>query len=195
MIRLTRFHSFLIPAWAVLIAGGFCFLLKYETTPGRAAAAETRWPAGATSLVPFAGKSTLIMAAHPECPCSRATLTELAELTAKYPNRLACYVLFVPAGSITAADCRASALWQQAAAIPGVTPLVDQEKLSITSFHAHTSGQVLLYDAAGNLQFSGGVTAARDHAGPSDGTDAITLFLTTGKATPARTPVFGCSLE
>jgi len=67
---------------------------------------------------------------------------------------------------------------------------------------------VLLYDAAGALRFSGGITAARGHEGDSMGAAAILSLLSA--ASPAVTaalapearqtalraaPVFGCPLE
>ncbi|HVT80728.1 MAG TPA: RedB protein [Phycisphaerae bacterium] len=195
MGRRAKLHSVALATWAALVGAGFFFLLKYEVTPGRAAAADASWPAGVSEMLPRDGKPVLIMAAHPECPCSRASVAELAELAARFPGKFSCYVLFEPAGSITPEGCRASALWKSAAAITGVTPLVDEKKLAVRAFHARTSGQVFLYDARGRMQFSGGITSGRDHVGPSDGTDAINAFFTSGRALPASTPVYGCALE
>lgn len=194
MTRTVKLQSVFIAAWVALMCAGFAALLRYEITPGRAATPDNAWPAAAV-LQRDPGKPTLIMAAHPECPCTKASMAELEELAARNPGRFTGYVLFEPAGPITPEVCRQSALWKRASAIAGVTPLVDESRLATRLFGARTSGQVLLFDAAGRLQFSGGITAARDHVGPNDGAIAIASFLTTGKAAASFTPVFGCALE
>ena len=61
-------------------------------------------------------------------------------------------------------------------------------------FHAETSGQTALYDATGNLLFSGGITSARGHEGDNDGRAAVVSLLTSDGAEERETPVFGCPL-
>jgi len=62
-------------------------------------------------------------------------------------------------------------------------------------FGAQASGQTMLYDAAGNLQFSGGITASRGHAGDSPGRSAILSIVNTGNSDWTHTSVYGCSLH
>jgi hypothetical protein len=85
-------------------------------------------------------------------------------------------------------------IWRSAAAIPGVTVSHDPGGAEARRFHGATSGQALLYDAAGRLIFNGGITGSRGHAGDNAGRNAITSLLMKGAAERARTPVFGCSL-
>jgi hypothetical protein len=85
-------------------------------------------------------------------------------------------------------------LWRDAAAIPGVHPIEDIDGGEIRKFGAATSGQVLLYDASGRLQFNGGITASRGHAGDNDGRDAVASLLRSGRAPLHTAFVFGCSL-
>src|ERR1051326_4081838 len=81
--------------WGAGSAIAYEALLRYESTPGRpVTSAPEDWPA-ATGLSRIPGKAALVMAAHPECPCSKASLTEIAELLARHPKDLAVYVLFV----------------------------------------------------------------------------------------------------
>ncbi|MGA2600220.1 MAG: hypothetical protein ABSH09_24905, partial [Bryobacteraceae bacterium] len=87
-----------------------------------------------------------------------------------------------------------SDLWRDAAAIPGVQNIEDREGLEIRRFGASTSGQTLLYDAAGRLAFNGGITAARGHLGGNDGLDAVISIVESGIAQRHAAPVFGCSL-
>jgi hypothetical protein len=81
-----------------------------------------------------------------------------------------------------------------AAAIPGVTVVRDDEGVEAGRFRAATSGQTMLYDAAGKLLFSGGITSARGHEGDNAGRAAVVSLLTTGEAGREGTPVFGCPL-
>ena len=62
---------------------------------------------------------------------------------------------------------------RDAAAIPGVLTFRDEDGDEARRFGAATSGHVMLYDAAGRLHFSGGITPARGHEGDSLGRDAV----------------------
>lgn len=137
------------------------------------------------------------MLAHPLCPCTRASLGELSLVMAKAQGRLDAFVLFLkPEG--TGKDWEQGELWRAAAAIPGVTVLRDEGGAQAERFGAVTSGQVLFYDAGGTLRFSGGITAARGHAGDNAGRAAVEALL--GADAPPREgmaghAVFGCALD
>jgi hypothetical protein len=129
---------------------------------------------------------------HPECPCSRATVAELARLMARVGDRIDVHVLFVrPAG--LARDPVGSPLWKSVALIPDVDLRVDDGGVTAARFGAVTSGQVLLYDVEGSLRFAGGITSSRGHEGDSDGLDALE-GATRGARGHATASVFGCSL-
>src|SRR5205823_6234038 len=85
-------------------------------------------------------------------------------------------------------DWERTDLYRQAAAIPGVTICRDEEGAEARYFHAATSGQTLLYDEAGRLLFSGGITAARGHEGDNDGQQTLIALLndSTAKHTTIR---------
>jgi hypothetical protein len=101
-------------------------------------------------------------------------------------------LFYKPAGE---ADAWAKTdLWQSAAALPGVTVLADDDGREAQRFNSTTSGQVVLYDTAGRLLFSGGITGARGHAGDNAGRSAIVALLNRGVAAHKETPVFGCAL-
>ena len=86
-------------------------------------------------------------------------------------------------------------LWRSAARIPGVAVLSDLNGTEAHLFEAQASGQTMLYDAAGNLQFSGGITASRGHSGDSPGRSAILSIIDTGNSSTSHTSVYGCSLH
>jgi len=111
---------------------------------------------------------------------------------AQVQGRVTAYVLFVkPPGS--AENWEKTDLWQSAANIPGVSVVVDDGAEALR-FHAVTSGQTALYDVAGRLLFSGGITGSRGHAGDNAGRSAIVSLLNTGEAEQTETSVFGCDL-
>jgi hypothetical protein len=92
------------------------------------------------------------------------------------------------------AEWTQSALWQAAAAIPGVEIVADHDRRIAAQFGSSTSGQVHLFDREGRRIFSGGITAARGHAGENPGRNYV-VALTRGEVCAATpTPVFGCSL-
>jgi hypothetical protein len=84
--------------------------------------------------------------------------------------------------------------WETAAAIPGVRVRADEDGAAAKLFGAETSGHVLLYDAAGTLCFSGGITASRGHQGPSAGSEAILEAMAGHRPSRERAQTFGCPL-
>lgn len=179
-------------AWVLLIGIGLGLLWQYENSPGPDEAAPYRWPGG-SQIQLATDRATLVMLSHPHCPCTRASMGELARLMAQTQGRATAYVLFLkPAGS--SEDWEKTDLWQSAASIPGVKVLVDNEGVEAGRFHAVTSGQTVLYDSEGRLLFSGGITGSRGHSGDNAGLSALVSLLNTGEAASAETSVFGCPL-
>jgi hypothetical protein len=179
-------------AWLACVAFGMRVLLRYESTPGRVGAVGVNWPA--VSAIPRTEpKPALVMFAHPHCPCTRASIGELAQIMADTGGKLDATVLFIkPKGAGT--DWDDTELRRSAAAIPGVKVLTDPDGSEARRFGAETSGHTLLFDGTGALLFSGGITASRGHAGRNDGESAIISAVNGKQTTRERTPVFGCSL-
>jgi hypothetical protein len=108
-------------------------------------------------------------------------------------DKVEAKVLFIkPAG--TQEGWEKSDLWHSAAVIPGVTVISDINSTEARLFRAKTSGQTILYDSEGRLQFSGGITGSRGHSGDNVGRSAIVSILTQGVAQRTSSFVFGCSL-
>jgi hypothetical protein len=188
----TTWLSVLGILWLAAVGAGLRALWDYENAPGVAAEPADHWPAN-SPIARVPGRTTLVMLAHPHCPCTRASISELALLMAQCRGRLDAHVLFVkPAG--LPEHWERTDLWRRAAAIRGVQVSCDPDGKEARRFHAATSGQVLLYDANGQLRFRGGITAARGHAGDNAGRSALVALVTSGTAPRAQTPVFGCSL-
>lgn len=178
--------------WIVAVAFGLRGLLRYESTPGRIGVVGGNWPA--TSAIPRSGPNpTLVMLAHPHCPCTRASIGELAQIMADTHGKLDAYVLFTkPKGA--GAEWDDTELRRSVAAISGVTVLTDSDGREASLFGGETSGHTLLFDRAGALLFSGGITASRGHAGRNAGESAIIAAVNGKRSDRARTPVFGCAL-
>jgi hypothetical protein len=190
------FGAILVAAWASAIAFGAARLWRFDGTAGAAARPPLEMPPAA--LVP--GKTALpklVLLIHPKCPCSRATIGELARLMAQCNGKLLVTVLMLrPENAV--AGWEKTDLWRDAAAIPGVKVVADEGGEQARRFGAVTSGQALLYGADGRLLFSGGITESRGHSGDNAGRDVI-LGLVLGSQRPdatrtLSTPVYGCPL-
>jgi hypothetical protein len=191
--------ALLAATWAASTAFGLSCLWTYESTPGRPAHPPRAWPQGArVTLAP--DRPTLILLIHPHCPCSRATLGELAALMTDCRDQLAATVLMLrPDG--TPAGWAHTDLRDSAAAIPGVNVFADEQGADSRRLGAATSGQALLYAPDGRLLFAGGITASRGHRGENAGRAAITTLVLPNRSAapaavpaPAQTPVYGCPL-
>src|SRR5437762_652596 len=107
-----------IAAWAGVAAWGFHALAREDFTAGPAGSPAPTWPESAT-LLRDPRRPTLVMFAHPRCPCTRASLDELAEVMARAPGRFRAYVVFFEPEAADRAWARGRS-WDKAAAIKGV---------------------------------------------------------------------------
>lgn len=178
--------------WASLAGAGLWWLWSYENAPGLAAMPPGEWPS--SSRIQLAtDQPTLVMLAHPHCPCTRASIGQLASIMAHSQGRLRAYVLFLkPKGSSD--DWQKTDLWQSASHIPGVNVINDSDGDEARLFSAATSGQAMLYNTQGRLLFSGGITGSRGHFGDNAGQDAIVAIVNTEIPVRTETSVFGCPL-
>lgn len=178
-------------AWLATVGTGTVLVTRYKGTPGAQADAPPRWPAD-SAIARATDRPTLVMLAHPRCPCTRASIGELAELVSRVGDRLSTKVLFVVPDGVDRAWTDTD-LWRSAAAIPGVELIRDARGAEAHRFGAETSGQALVYDASGLLVYRGGMTPARGHPGSPVGRDRLAALVLSGK--PASNPVFGCALN
>jgi len=179
-------------SWLSLVGLGLWLLWGYENTPGIAAEAPRQWPAD-SRIQPSQDHATLVMLAHPHCPCTRASIGELASIMAHSQGRLSAYVLFIKPEGFSA-DWEETDLWQTSSNIPGVTVIRDGDGREAHLFHAETSGQTVLYDPHGRLLFSGGITGSRGHFGDNAGQTSIVSLVNAEVPNRTETAVFGCPL-
>lgn len=178
--------------WLTVAGGGLLLVADYANSPGIAANPSLEFPAD-SQIRRFPDRPTLIMLVHPHCPCSRASIGELAVLMAESEKPVMTYVLFLKPSGFTD-DWEQTDLWRSASEIPRVNVMQDEDGREARFFDAITSGQTFLYDADGQLLFKGGITSARGHSGDNTGRSVILSFLNKGKAGQTETDVYGCPL-
>lgn len=182
-----------VSLWFLLILSGAHALLRYESTPGAPGTPPAIWPSR-TGIVRPPGKFTLVMLSHPDCPCTRASLAELESVIARTQGQLVGFIVFSKPGS-SRAEIESSDLWHLASRIPAITPLDDQRGTASQKFHGYVSGQTMLYDPAGRLIFSGGITSGRGHQGDNAGAEAVIRRVNGDGQAPKSAAVFGCALH
>jgi hypothetical protein len=179
--------------WVLAVTAGLRDMLNYEDGPAEPGEPPTEWPNGSViSRKP--GMPTILLFAHPKCPCTDATIGELSLLMTRLQGKAIAAVFFWRPVNVPDA-WEKTKLWQSAEAIPGVSVFSDVGGVEAKRFGAQASGQTILYDGSGRMRFSGGITASRGHSGDNAGRSAIISFVTTGSAQTERISVFGCSLQ
>ena len=181
-----------IALWLVATAAGLKGLLDYQTAAGSPANPPESWPTSANFPIAHRGP-TLLVIAHPRCPCTRATIEELAKIMARARGSIGASVIFVVPRGLDPKWAETD-MYRAASAIPGVHTYLDTDGEIARRFGAATSGQALLYGADGRLRFAGGITMGRGHGGDNPGSDAIVSIINSHSVKLASTPVFGCEL-
>lgn len=177
--------------WIAAVALGLRSLFQYENTPGPVGAISPEWPS--TQIERASDRPTLVMLAHPRCPCTVASVAELAQIMARLQGKVeACVLLVKPNES--GPDWEGTNLQRSAEAIPGVKVIFDPDGMEARRFGAETSGHTLLFGVDGHLLFSGGITASRGHAGDNAGESAIVALVNQQIPAQTQTLVFGCAL-
>lgn len=181
-----------VMGWVLATIAGIAALAAYAGRPGDVGRAPDTWP----SEAPFAhstSRATLVVALHPGCACSKATVAQLARLAARDAERLDIVALTATYPEFPADD---DVLRAALAAVPGVRRVSDPRARIAARFGALTSGHAVLFDASGRVRFTGGLTSSRGHEGDSAGLDFVRAYLEGPQpATAAVTaPVFGCAL-
>ncbi len=180
----------IVSIWVVLVGFAFTALLAYHNMPGDRSDHATVWPAN-NSMKMDTQRANLVVFIHPQCPCSVATLNELARIQSICGVRLNIQVVFY---------CPSDMHWEdtskvrQALAIPNVQITNDVDGKLAERFGALTSGHSFLYSSDGRRIFSGGITPARGHEGENLGRSSIVKYVLEGKITCEKTNVFGCPI-
>lgn len=178
--------------WFVMVAALTAAMIEYSSTPGKTEIHPLEWPQNG-SLTFSKETSTLLMFAHPHCPCTKASLEELSKLMAKCRGLVSGFVILsVQEG--TPDGWAETDIKRIASNISGIKVVIDKNSVLTRKFGCQTSGSTLLYGRDGRLLFHGGITLARGHEGDNAGRIAIQEILHGRTAQHNSTPVFGCGL-
>ena len=182
----------LFGAWGVAVVVGMLLMGAYAARPGDAGAPAARWPAG-SELRLDGRRPTLLFFLHPRCPCSRASLAELAVILDRCGGRISAHaVLFGPRRGRE--DWVLPEFAAALAEMPGLAVSADRGGEEARRFGVATSGHVLLYDTRGELVFSGGITPGRGERGDNLGRAALLGRIVGTRGECPENPVFGCPL-
>lgn len=189
----SSFLTFLLIAgWIIAIGISGTALLRFAGTAGATGTAATQWPV--TSGLPQPRElPALVMFLHPHCPCSRASVANLARLAARLANRVRITVVLVAPPGVNESWVHGS-LHDAVQEVPTVTIRIDRNGREARLFGALTSGQTYLYTGGGDCAFAGGITPLRGHEGDNPGIDAILSLALTGSSDTSTWPVTGCPL-
>jgi len=179
--------------WIAAALGGSLYMFVYESRPAPRSALAQVWPEQ-IGLARNPGGFSLVMAVHPKCSCTRASVAELNKLMLGFAGRVHAVALVIKPFELPD-------LWSESDVtarlreIPNVEMVRDLGGAKAGAFGAQSSGQILLYDPAGQLVFDGGITAFRGHEGPSVGGETLKQLVAGTGVAGTHTKVFGCSLK
>jgi hypothetical protein len=180
--------------WLAGIAYGSAVMWQFQRKAGENAAAPIYWP-DASRLSLAKNGPTVVMFAHPRCPCTRASVSQLRELLSSTIGKPGSVYVLVLRPHEFPEGWEKTDVWRNAASIPGVTVLSDVDGVEATRLGALTSGQTLVYDTAGKLVFRCGITALRGEVGDSLGSRSLEAVLAGHAPSSGVTPVFGCPIR
>ena len=183
----------LISIWLAATCGGLIAVARYDHRASARAASGPRWPPS-TPLAFKPGVYNLVLSIHPQCSCSKATLSELEEILARSGGKLRVHALVVlPRNSPE--EWRRSDLVEQLRALPDTAVFFDPDSDEAAHFGAMTSGDCIVFAPGGEKCFHGGITRSRGHAGDNAGKQTVLALIAGKAAAGSETPVFGCSLN
>jgi hypothetical protein len=192
MNRKTLITAALIGAaliWVATVGTAFQAIRRFETTPGRAAAARLMWPA--SSRIQRSPDWTLVMLIHPHCSCSRASVQELQAVIESAPSLHPTVLVYRPTGF--ARGWEQTDVFKSASRLRRTRVIIDEDGREAKLFGGFTSGQTFLYDRNGALRFAGGITSLRGHAGINKGRTGI-VDIVSARVARGTHPVFGCAI-
>jgi hypothetical protein len=177
--------------WLGCLGAGFSLLEQHAAKAGRSFSPTDEKQFFAAHRQ--GNRPLLVMAVHPRCPCSRASLGELGDLLAR--SRGACDALllqYVP--DVRGDDWPADSISPELGGIK-TKVVLDRGGRLAAALGAVTSGHVVFFDAEGKVRFAGGLTLSRGHRGRAPAQDAILQVLAGVPPKVTSAPVFGCALE
>lgn len=176
--------------WLVAVVTGSAALSQYKRQAGEVGETPRQWPSDSGVQRPTSG-AVLVIAVHPRCGCTEASVSELARLLGRVGGAVVHTIELVVDPD---PEWETSSLRGRLAAIAGVALVADHGGVEARRFGAETSGHTLLFADDGTLKYSGGITASRGHEGDNAGALSIVDALNGLVPVTQGAPVFGCDL-
>ncbi|QYK47960.1 MAG: hypothetical protein KF838_14360 [Phycisphaeraceae bacterium] len=196
----TRSLAAIVCLWLGTLGIGIGFIEHYANRPGPIGPEPAGHESAAREQAP---RPLARMYVHPRCPCSRASLLELAALMSS-PGVEADVEIHVYRPADAPDDWAKGRAWRIAEQIPRARVLIDPEAARAHADGALTSGHLVVRTAAGSVAFSGGITRSRGQQGHSPAHERVLPLLraqrdsddtlTLARVTPEASPVFGCQI-
>ena len=175
-------------AWIGVVAVAGATLLNHAYQPSKTPS-ESK---GAVSLKPSRSYK-IVLFAHPFCPCTRATLTELSESLARLSHDVSVTIVFVSRG-LNQEDVTSSSTFRMAGMLPGAKVVIDSGAEEASRFGATTSGEAFAFDPSGHMIYHGGLTPGRGHQGDAAGQTQLEQIIAAGGSRFCTAPIYGCQL-
>lgn len=188
-----------VAAWLGVVAVGVAWQIRYETKAGSAGSLELAESAG-MGVPERMREGRIVMALHPRCPCSGASVANLAEVARRARPGTSIRVLAGIPLDARGEEWLATPNCEAVRAIPGVELVADPGGRLGALHGLTTSGHVLAYDAGGALRFSGGITESRGNPEGGAALEGLVAILETlqertgERGAILTTPVFGCEV-
>jgi hypothetical protein len=179
--------------WGTVVGIGFVALQLHGASPGQGGPAVELWPSQSRISL-CSARPTMVVAAHPLCPCTRATVAELTRVMTSCAGKVEVYI-FVLVPEHDGHGWGPAMGLRELGTMPGVHLIDDPGGKEMSRFGALTSGLVALYSQDGRLLFRGGITGARGHEGDNAGRRSLVGLIQGNSSSFLReSPVFGCPL-
>jgi hypothetical protein len=178
--------------WLALIGAGFGWIHAYETTAGPESSLHAAWSSRSAPEI-AAGHREIVMAVHPRCPCTEASLRALARIMEKSNGQTDVRLLvYRPEHS---PQSWAGSHWKDVLkSTKGIAFVDDPGGREASRLGMKTSGAVVFFDGSGQLRFVGGLTATRGADDDSIGVELLRTVVAGGVAKSTTCDVFGCPL-
>lgn len=194
--------SALVIFWLLGTAYGFSFLLEHDfqsnDLPKTTAVnwSEVLGDQSELSKQFSQHPLTIVVAVHPKCPCTKATLQELQERT-KFANvSVKTMVLaYTPASEKENPEWTKTPTLDLLQELPGASIVRDIDAGIAIRLRLEVSGAVLVTDQSGKTWLQGGITASRSCRGNCPGSIALEQILAGRLTRPVFSPVFGCRIK
>lgn len=183
--------------WMAAVVSAMGALQRYAARPGEALPSpriltlELISPQWSYLQAAWLEKPTVLLFVHERCPCSRASIEELARASRILRSVNITVVMSGPGSG-------ASGTWSirtlVADRLPLATVIEDPDGEMAKRFGVRTSGHAVMYRADGKLHATGGLNPSRGHFGAGPGRTALETLHDPVSRPALKLPVFGCPI-